>query len=64
MLSSYLRYFCFQMTDALQKASEITPPYYIYTFKTHKLSRQRASNVINSTFPCKLKALTTQHSQL
>ena len=37
---------------------------YIYTFKTHKLSRQRASNVINSTFPCKLKALTTQHSQL
>ena len=33
---------------------------YIYTFKTHKLSRQRASNVINSTFP----ALTTQHSQL
>ena len=28
MLSSYLQHFCFQMTNALQNASEITPPYY------------------------------------
>ena len=29
MLSSNLQHLCFQMMNALQKASKITPPYYI-----------------------------------